>query len=148
PACRGFGGFGGGLAFGHSLARRAGFVFVGFGERDGFLSRFVGGGVLEFGAEPADQAALFFGGSFGVEGDQPFQNFFIRECDRPAVGIEHGGIQFVVKLFENRDQPLLVNRLLFVVERFAGAELFEHVVHAGHGQPRMGRLLPTLVEQN
>lgn len=124
------------------LARRFFLVFVGFGKRDGLLSRFVGGGVLEFGAEPADQAALFFGRSFGVEGDQPFQNLFIGERDRPAVGVEHGGVEFVVKLFENRDQPLLVNRLLFVVERFAGAELFEHVVHAGHGQPRMGRLLP------
>jgi len=46
-----------------------------------------------------------------------------------------------VQLGEDGDQPLLVNLTLLGGERFASAQLFEDVVHAGHGQAGMEFLL-------
>ena len=44
-------------------------------------------------------------------------------------------------MLSRRDQALLVNLALFGRERFAPAQLFEDVVHAGHGQAGMELLL-------
>jgi hypothetical protein len=45
------------------------------------------GGVLELGAEPADDAAAFFFGPFVVERDEAGEDFLVREVFRPAVGV-------------------------------------------------------------
>ncbi len=39
-------------------------------------------------AEPADQAAAFFFGAFGVEGDEVFEDLFVGDGLGPAVGVE------------------------------------------------------------
>jgi hypothetical protein len=45
-------------------------------------------GVLELGSEVADDAAAFFFGPFVVKGDEPFEDFFVGEVDRPAIGFD------------------------------------------------------------
>ena len=45
---------------------RCGFVFGGDAFDEGFLSALAALGVLEFGAQPADDAPCLFGGPFGV----------------------------------------------------------------------------------
>ncbi len=99
------------------------------------------GGVLEIGAEPADEAAAFFFGPLVVEGDEAGEDFFVGEVDGPAVGVGNGGVEVLVNLAEDGDESLLVNRLFFCGERLAGAELFEDVVHAGHRERGMQLLL-------
>ena len=76
-----------------------------------------------------------------VQRHQAGENFFVAQIDRPAIGLGHGGIEFVVNLPQHGNQPLLVNFLLFLGERFACTQLFQHVVHAGHRQLRMQFLL-------
>ena len=44
-----------------------------------------------------------------------------------------------------RHQALLVNDLVLGAQGLAGAQFFEHVVHAGQRQPRMRRLLALAV---
>jgi len=41
--------------------------------------------VLEFGAEPTDQAAFFFPGTLGVQGDQPAEDSFLGQIGGPPV---------------------------------------------------------------
>ena len=122
----------------------AGFL-VGAGWRprlvDGEGGLFGAAGVLEFGAEPADDAAAFFVGPLVVEGDEPGEDFFVGEVGGPAVGVGDGGVEVVVDLAEDGDEALLVDVLFLCGERLAGAELFEDVVHAGHRQLRMQLLL-------
>jgi len=86
-------------------------------------------GGLVIGAEPADVAALLFGGAFVVEGDEAREEFgFALGRERmqvaPTVGLEHGGVQLVVDLAQERDEALVVDGFLLGVQRFAGAELF------------------------
>ena len=97
--------------------------------------------VLEFGAQPADEPAPLLGRALGVQRHQAFQNLFVAEVVRPAVGIEDGGVQIVVQLLEHRHQALLVDDLVLGRERLARAQLFEHVVHAGDGEIGMRGLL-------
>ena len=49
---------------------------------------------------------------------------------RPAVGVEHGGVEFVVEFGEDGDQALFV-------DLFACAELFENVVDVGQLELRV-----------
>ena len=104
-----------------------------------------GGGGLVVGAEPADEAALFLGGAFVVEGDEAgeeglLEGFGVRvggveavgEGDGgdevgPAVGFEDGGVEVVVELLEEGDEALVVDGFGLGVERGAGAEAVEHV---------------------
>lgn len=88
-------------------------LFV-FGERE--LALLLLGPLrgLKLGAEPADEAAGFFGGPLGIQGDQPLQDFLIAERARPAVGGKDGLVEVVVDLAEDADEPLLVNQLLLV----------------------------------
>lgn len=99
------------------------------------------GGVLEVGAEVADEAAAFLGGALVVEGDEAGEDFVIGEVGGPAVGIGDGGIEVVVNLAKDRNEALFVDFLFLLRERLAGAEFFEDVVHAGHGERGMQRLL-------
>ena len=59
-------------------------MFVGGGVRLG------GGGGLVVGAEPADEAALFLGGAFVVEGDEAGEEGLLQ-----AFGIRMGGVEAV-----------------------------------------------------
>ena len=92
-----------------------GFLFGGgggcfVGDGDGGL--FCAGGVLEIGAEVADDAAAFFFGPLVVEGDESFQDFFVGEVDGPAIGIGDGGVEVVVDLAEDGDEALLVDQFV------------------------------------
>jgi hypothetical protein len=69
-------------------------------------------GILEVGAEPADEAALFLLGAFAVQRDQAFENLFIREIVGPTVGIDDCGVELVVDLFEDGDEALFVDFLI------------------------------------
>ena len=53
----------------------------------------------------------------------------------PAIGGEDGGVEFVVELAQDRDQALFVDELFLGAQGLAAAQLLQHVVHAGHGQP-------------
>ena len=108
-----------------------------------------GCGGLEIGTEPADVAALFFGGSGVVEGDEAGEDGLFERlgigtatgedvggwsggCEvGPAVGFEHGGVEVVVNLLENRDQALVVDGFVLGVQGFDGTDFLEHVVNAG-----------------
>lgn len=108
-------GFGpGGLfgRFGRGVGGGLGFGFECGGGLGGF-------GGLVVGAQPADVALGFFGGAFGVEGDEPVEEFFFGFClvgglvrQRgggagaayeavgevvPAVGVEYGAVELVVQ---------------------------------------------------
>ena len=85
------------------------------------MAGLLAGGVLEFVAEPADQAALFFLGPLGVERDQAAEDFFVGEVMGPAIGVGDGGVEVVVDLPQHRHQPLLVN-VLHVGDRQAGMQ--------------------------
>ena len=76
-----------------------------------------------------------------VEGDESAEDFFVGEIGRPAVGVGDGGVEIVVDLFEDGDEALLVDRLFFFVSGFGGAEFFQHVIHAGHRELGVLRLL-------
>ena len=60
------------------------------------------GGLLKFGAEPADQAGAFFGGTGIVEFDEAEENILGGEIGLPAVGGGDGGIEIVVEVAQNR----------------------------------------------
>ena len=63
-----------------------------------------GWGILEIGAEVFDEAAFFFGGALVVEGDEVFEELVVGEVLGPAVGVEDGGVEVVVELFEDGDE--------------------------------------------
>ena len=63
----------------------------------------------------------------------------------PAVGFEDGGVEVVVKLFEDGDEALVVDLLVLGGEGFAAAELFQDVVDAGEGEAGMRFLLALAV---
>ena len=53
-------------------------IFTSCGDQLGLFGRSPGGGMLEFRAQPADQAARFLGGALGVERDQAFEDCRIK----------------------------------------------------------------------
>ena len=55
-------------------------------------------------------------------------------ADAQAVGLQHGGIEFVVQFFEYTDQTCCVDGLLFGRQGPLFSERFEDVVQAGEGQ--------------
>ena len=133
-----------GLAGGSGSANRrggAGFVGcagAGFGQA-GLLRG--AGGVLVFGAQPADVAFRFFRRALGVQGHQPDEQGFGGGFPRcrvgrsqqwgevaPAVGSEHGGVEFVVQGFQHTDQALFVDGFFLGRQCFAGLKLFQYVV--------------------
>jgi hypothetical protein len=112
--------------------------------------------VLVFRPQPAHLAARFFRRTFGVQRDQAHEQgfaggvFLLRVGERggevaPAVGVEHGGVEFVVQGLQHADQALLVDGFFLGAERFAAAQFFEHVVHAGQRQRGVGFLLALAV---
>ena len=110
------------------------------------LRRGGGSGALVVGAEPADVAALLLGGAFVVEGDEAREELgFALGRERmqvgPAVGFQHGGVQLIVDLTQQRDQALVVEGFLLGVQRVAGAELFEDIVKPGEREVGMLLLL-------
>lgn len=68
-------------------------------------------------AEPADVAALFFGGAFVVEGDEAGEDGLLGKVGGPAVGVGDGGVEVAVELLEDGDEALFVDRLFFGGER-------------------------------
>jgi hypothetical protein len=65
------------------------------------------------------------------------KSFFSGQHHRPVVRLEHRRVQVVVNLLKDGHESLFVNRLVFVRQRLAGPQLFEHVIHARHRQLRM-----------
>ena len=99
------------------------------GEHRGLAGGVALGG-LELGAEPADEAPRLLGGPLAVEVHEPAEDLLVVEVTRPAVGVEDRRVEVVVDLLQDRDEPLLVDDLLLVRQRIAGAELLQDVVHA------------------
>ncbi len=85
-------------------------------------------------AQPVNDAALFLRCPFRVQFHEALQNLGIGQGGGLAVGGEDGGVEIVVELLEDGHQPLVVNELFLVGERFPGAEFFEDVVKAGEGE--------------
>jgi hypothetical protein len=64
-------------------------------------------------AQPAGfAAARFFECALFVEGDQLLEDFFVGQCRRPAVGLEHERIELVVQLLEDEDEALVLDALV------------------------------------
>ena len=122
-----------------------------------------GCGCLVVRAEVADEAALFFGGSLVIEGDEVGEELLFEcfgggstmgedvggwggGCDAsPAVGFEDSGVEVVVNLLEDGDQSFVVGLPVLRVQGFTGAEFFEDVVYAGEGEVGMLFLLTLAV---
>ena len=83
-------------------------------------------------------AFFFLRPPLGVEGDESLQDRLVGPPRVPAVGVGHDGVQLVVQLLEDADQPLLVDDALICIEIFATALLLEHVVERGHRQIVVG----------
>jgi hypothetical protein len=71
------------------------------------------GRVLEVGAEVFDEALFFFGGALVVEGDEFFEELVVGEGGGPAIGVEDGGVEVVVELFEDGDEAVGVDGAFF-----------------------------------
>ena len=78
------------------------------------------------------------GDALGIEGDEAFEDLFVGRIVVPAVGVEHGGVEFVVQLLEHGDEAFFVDELFLGRQRrIAGADrLRRAVVH--------GSVLPAL----
>jgi hypothetical protein len=68
------------------------------------------------------------------------QDFSIREGGRPAIGGEDSGVQVVVKLFQHRRQPFVVDVPLFFRQCFAKAQLPQNIIHVVQPQIRVTSL--------
>jgi hypothetical protein len=97
------------------------------------LLRIVALRILKFGAEAFDDPAGFFFGALVVEGDEFSRSWMsVRSLPpRPAVGIEDGGIEVVVELFEGGDEAAVVD--LFV----GGGEVGVGEGEGGRGDRRV-----------
>ena len=100
-----------------------------------------GGRGLEVWAEVFDDALFFFGGALVVEGDEVLEELVVGEGGGPAVGVEDGGVEFVVELFVDGDEAVVVDGFVLGGElgggdfaAVGGAEFFEDVVHVGEGE--------------
>src|SRR5687768_2441404 len=51
----------------------------------------------------------------------------------PAVGVEYGGIEIIVKLLQDRDETLVVDFLLLGIERLLLTQLPHHIVKTREG---------------
>jgi len=54
----------------------------------------------------------------------------ITQLKWPAVGVGHGCVEIIVNLLQDRHQALLVDDLLLVGQRLAGAKFLKHVIDA------------------
>ena len=74
--------------------------------------------------------------ALAVQVHEPAQDLVIGEVAGPAVGVEHRRVQVVVKLLEDRDEPLLVDGPLLVRQGLAGAERLQDVVEGCYSEER------------
>src|SRR3546814_7698064 len=65
------------------------------------------------------------------------KDFLVGEISRPAIGLSDEGIDRVVVLADQGDEPAIVNVALGLGERAAFLQGFEHVVEPGKGQVLM-----------
>ena len=122
----------------------------GGGLAEGELGRGGGGGgaavgVLELGAQPADEALRLLGGALAVERDEAVEDRVVGEAGRPAVGAGGLGVDRVVELAEDADEAVVVDLAVAALDGLVGPELLQHVVHLGEGQAGMRRLLALAV---
>ena len=66
---------------------------------------FATGGVLKRGTQPADETSFLFLGPFVIESDQMFEDLFIGQIVRPAVGVKHRRVELVVDLLQHTAVP-------------------------------------------
>ena len=91
--------------------------------------------------QPAHETLLLLRGALVVEGDEALEDLLVGQSRGPAVGVEDGGVEVVMDLLQDGDEPLLVDDAVFFGERLAGAELFQHVVYAGKCEIQILNLL-------
>ena len=112
----------------------------------GDLGRLGLGGGLIFGAQPADVSIPFFGGAFGVEGDEAFEDGFgdfgggFARQVLPAIGFKYGFVEFVVDLVEGGDEGAVVVCSIDIAKWCTSTQFFEQVIHSGDGDIGMGGL--------
>ena len=103
-------------------------------------------GGLIFGAQPADMSVTFFGGAFGVEADEAFEDGFgdfgVRFARQvlPAIGFKYGFVEFVVDLVEGGDEGAIVVCSIDIAKWCTSTQFFQQVVHSGDGNIGMGCL--------
>ena len=88
---------------------------------------------------------LLLVGALAVQRDEALEDLLVGEVVRPAVGVEDGGVEVVVDLLQDRDEPLLVDDPLLRRQRLARPELLEDVVHPGDREVGVERLLALAV---
>ena len=95
---------------------------------------------LIVGAQPADDATRLLLRALLVERDEAGEDVVVGEIGRPAIGLGHGGIEFVVQFLQDQHEaivegvPVLTGQCGGIGAR---AELFQNVVDAGEGKMRM-----------
>ena len=92
------------------------------------------GGGLVVRAEPVADAFRFLGAAVGVELDDAGDDFGGGEVWLPAIGGGDFAIEAVVQVAQEGDSAGVVDVFLRRRERRSGAEGFEDVVEAGHGE--------------
>ena len=93
-------------------------------------------------------AGLFFSCAPRVKADQMRQQGVGIEAGRQAIGLQYGGIEFVMQFLQHADQALGVDG--FFLERqnpfvLSLSKDFKHVVHARQREAGMRRLLALAV---
>jgi hypothetical protein len=85
-------------------------------------------------------AAPLLRGTLLVERHEARQDLLVAERCGPAIGLEHEPIEALVQFLQDEDQSFIPDALLVRVQRRAGLELVEDVVHARERQAGMLRL--------
>ena len=91
--------------------------------------------------QPADFAGFFLKRALGVEADEVAEQGVVAYTSFQPIGLQHGGVEFVMQLFQHANQALGVNGFFFGGQLAAFFQGFEHVVHARQRQARVGGLL-------
>ena len=92
-----------------------------------------------------DMAARFLFGTLAVEVHEAGQDVFVSEIRGPAVGVGHGSVNLVMKVFQGADETLLMNLLILAVYGLSCLEFYEHVINLGQSEVGMGGLLALAV---
>ena len=59
---------------------------------------------------------VLLGRAFVIERDKLFQNLFVGQRLRPAIGFEYQGIELIVVLLEDEDQAFLLDAFVVVIQ--------------------------------
>jgi hypothetical protein len=95
-------------------------------RRRGGCPNDAGAALLVLRAKPPHVALSFLGGSLLVERHKARDHFLVAQLRRPPISFEDDRIELVVKLLEDKDEPLVLDALGVFVERRARSQLIEN----------------------